>query len=37
MWIAVACILCCFDIVKAKDKNGVPVDPSGEYSSGFLW
>lgn len=37
MWLAVASVLCCFDIRKAKDGNGKDIEPAGTYSSGFLW
>lgn len=36
IWYAMACILCCFDISKAKDENGDIIEPSGTYSSGVL-
>ncbi|ESK94724.1 cytochrome p450 [Moniliophthora roreri MCA 2997] len=36
IWITIASILACFDISKAVDENGVPIEPSGEYTSGML-
>ncbi|KAJ7148061.1 cytochrome P450 [Mycena crocata] len=36
IWICVASILATFNITKSLDKNGVPIEPSGEYTSGFL-
>ncbi|KAK7049828.1 hypothetical protein VNI00_005258 [Paramarasmius palmivorus] len=37
IWITIASILACFDISKAVDESGVPIEPSGEYTSGMLW
>ncbi|KAK7446301.1 hypothetical protein VKT23_014507 [Stygiomarasmius scandens] len=33
LWISIACILSCFDISKAADEDGNPIEPSGEYTS----
>ena len=37
MWIAIASTLAVFSIGKAKDENGAPITPPGEYEWGFLW
>ena len=37
MWITIACILSAFDIQPAKDSNGRPIIPRGDYTYGFLW
>ncbi|KAF5345745.1 hypothetical protein D9758_011875 [Tetrapyrgos nigripes] len=36
IWIAITCILACFDVTKAVDEDGKVVEPSGEYTSGML-
>ncbi|KAJ7088955.1 cytochrome P450 [Mycena epipterygia] len=36
IWICVASILATLNINKALDEKGVPIEPSGEYTSGFL-
>ncbi|KAJ7486679.1 cytochrome P450, partial [Mycena latifolia] len=36
VWICAASILAMFNISKSVDKAGVPIEPSGEYTSGFL-
>lgn len=36
VWICAASILAAFNINKSSDKDGVPIEPSGEYSSGLL-
>ncbi|KAF5333831.1 hypothetical protein D9758_017428 [Tetrapyrgos nigripes] len=36
IWISIACILACFDVTKAVDEDGNVIEPSGEYTSGFL-
>ncbi|KAJ7729931.1 cytochrome P450 [Mycena metata] len=36
IWICAVSILATFDITKALDENGVPIEPSGHYSSGLL-
>ncbi|KAJ6452467.1 cytochrome P450 [Mycena sanguinolenta] len=36
LWIAVASILATFDIKKAVDANGLEVEPSYEFDSGFI-
>jgi hypothetical protein len=36
LWIAVASILATFDIRKAVDEKGLPIEPSYEYDSGFI-
>lgn len=36
IWIVAASILAAFDITKAVDDNGNVIEPSGEYSSGFI-
>ncbi|KAJ6457811.1 cytochrome P450 [Mycena vitilis] len=36
VWITVASILATFNITKSLDDKGVPIDPSGEYTSGML-
>ncbi|KAJ7897649.1 cytochrome P450 [Mycena olivaceomarginata] len=36
VWISVASILATFDISKSVDEKGVPIEPSGEYTSGLL-
>ncbi len=35
MWLTVASILFLFDITKQVDENGIPMEPSGEYTSGM--
>ena len=37
LWISAASILATFNITKGLDENGVPVEPSGELTSGLLW
>ncbi|KAJ7210342.1 cytochrome P450, partial [Mycena pura] len=37
LWISAASILATFNITKGLDENGVPVEPSGEFTSGLLW
>ncbi|KAJ7167251.1 cytochrome P450 [Mycena crocata] len=36
IWICVASILATFNITKGVDERGVPIEPSGEYTSGLL-
>ncbi|KAJ7781994.1 cytochrome P450 [Mycena maculata] len=36
VWICAASILAVFNINNSVDKNGVPIEPSGEYTSGVL-
>ncbi|KAJ7486676.1 cytochrome P450 [Mycena latifolia] len=36
VWICAASILAMFNISKSVDKAGVPIEPSGEYTSGLL-
>ncbi|KAK7044445.1 cytochrome p450 [Favolaschia claudopus] len=36
VWISAASILSVFNINKSLDKNGMPIEPSGEYTSGML-
>ncbi|EKM54951.1 uncharacterized protein PHACADRAFT_142748 [Phanerochaete carnosa HHB-10118-sp] len=36
LWIAVASVVAAFDITKAVDADGAIVEPSGEYTDGFL-
>ncbi|KAJ7839988.1 cytochrome P450 [Mycena olivaceomarginata] len=36
LWIAVASIFATFDIRKAVDEKGLPIEPSYEYDSGFI-
>ncbi|KAJ7486669.1 cytochrome P450 [Mycena latifolia] len=36
VWICAASILATFSISKSVDKAGVPIEPSGEYTSGLL-
>ena len=35
MWLTIASILFLFDITKQADENGIPMEPSGEYTSGM--
>jgi hypothetical protein len=37
VWISAASILATFDISKTIDEKGVPIEPSGEYTSGLIW
>jgi hypothetical protein len=37
IWITVASLLAAFEVVKAVDREGRVIEPSGEYSSGMLW
>jgi hypothetical protein len=37
IWICTASILATFNISKSVDEKGVPIQPSGEYTSGLLW
>jgi hypothetical protein len=37
IWIFAASILAAFDIRKNVDENGVPIEPSEEYTSGAVW
>lgn len=37
IWICAASILAAFDIRKNVDENGVPIEPSEEYTSGAVW
>lgn len=37
VWITVACVLALFDVRPAKDADGKPIIPSGEYENSFLW
>ncbi|KAJ7123980.1 cytochrome P450 [Mycena crocata] len=36
VWICVASILASFDISKSLDNDGIPIEPSGEYTSGMI-
>ena len=36
LWIAMAYLLTCYDIEKPLDKNGEPIEPSGQYTTGLL-
>ncbi|KAF8868016.1 hypothetical protein CPB84DRAFT_1697701, partial [Gymnopilus junonius] len=36
LWLTVASILMTFEISKAVDGNGVPIEPSVEYHSGMM-
>ncbi|KAJ6572322.1 cytochrome P450 [Mycena capillaripes] len=36
IWICAASILATFNISQCVDENGVPIEPSGEYTSGLL-
>ncbi|KAK7039665.1 cytochrome p450 [Favolaschia claudopus] len=36
VWISAASILSVFNITKSLDKKGMPIEPSGEYTSGML-
>ncbi|EKM54971.1 uncharacterized protein PHACADRAFT_142788 [Phanerochaete carnosa HHB-10118-sp] len=36
LWIAVASVVAAFDITKAVDAHGAVIEPSGEYTDGFL-
>ncbi|KAJ7166879.1 cytochrome P450 [Mycena filopes] len=36
MWITITSILAVFNITKSLDANGVPIEPSGKYTSGLL-
>ncbi|KAJ7183013.1 cytochrome P450 [Mycena crocata] len=36
IWICVASILATFDISKGLDEKGVPIEPTGEYTSGLI-
>ncbi|KAJ7826064.1 cytochrome P450 [Mycena olivaceomarginata] len=36
VWISAASILATFDISKSIDEKGVPIEPSGEYTSGLI-
>lgn len=36
VWIAVACMLATFDVSKAVDENGNPIEPKDEYTSGIV-
>ncbi|KAJ7897648.1 hypothetical protein B0H14DRAFT_344018 [Mycena olivaceomarginata] len=36
VWISAASILATFEISKSIDEKGVPIEPSGEYTSGLL-
>ncbi|KAF5336271.1 hypothetical protein D9758_016055 [Tetrapyrgos nigripes] len=36
IWITIASMLACFDIVKAVDSKGCPIEPLEEYSSGMV-
>ncbi|KAJ7837454.1 cytochrome P450 [Mycena leptocephala] len=36
IWICAASVLSTFNVSKAVDENGVPIEPSGEYTSGLL-
>ncbi|KAF7358844.1 Cytochrome p450 [Mycena sanguinolenta] len=37
MWITAASILATFTISKSVDEKGIPIEPSGEFTSGLLW
>lgn len=37
MWITIACMLATSDIQPAKDSDGRPIIPKGDYTYGFLW
>ncbi|KAF9061653.1 cytochrome P450 [Rhodocollybia butyracea] len=36
IWMTIASLLACFDIVKAVDRKGRPIEPVEEYSSGMV-
>ncbi|KAI0356140.1 cytochrome P450 [Trametes cingulata] len=36
IWIAVACVLACFEIGKAVGEDGEEITPNGEYKLGFI-
>lgn len=36
LWVAVAAVIAAFDITKAVDAHGAVIEPSGEYTDGFL-
>ncbi|KAF5335634.1 hypothetical protein D9758_014794 [Tetrapyrgos nigripes] len=37
MWIAIVCILACFDVTHAVDEDGNEIEPNVEYTLDFLW
>jgi hypothetical protein len=37
IWLVIASMLYCFDIVKPKGDDGAPIEPAGTYSSGLIW
>jgi hypothetical protein len=37
LWITAVSILATFNISKSVDENGVPIEISGEYTSGLVW
>ncbi|KAJ7020856.1 cytochrome P450 [Mycena alexandri] len=37
LWITAASILATFTISKSLDEKGIPIEPSGEFTSGLLW
>ncbi|KIP12370.1 hypothetical protein PHLGIDRAFT_62263, partial [Phlebiopsis gigantea 11061_1 CR5-6] len=36
-WLAIATILTVFKVEKPVDENGMIIEPSGEWTSGFIW
>ncbi|KAF5341606.1 hypothetical protein D9758_014087 [Tetrapyrgos nigripes] len=37
MWMAMVCILACFDVTHAVDEDGNEIEPNVEYTLDFLW
>ena len=37
IWMAIVCILACFDVTRDVDEDGNEIDPSLEYTSGAVW
>ncbi|KAF5308977.1 hypothetical protein D9758_018491 [Tetrapyrgos nigripes] len=37
MWMAIACILACFDVTQVVDENGNEIEPNVEYTLDFMW
>ncbi|KAF7366443.1 Cytochrome p450 [Mycena sanguinolenta] len=35
IWICIASVLATFNLTKSLDEQGVPIEPSGEYTSGL--
>ncbi|KAF5345741.1 hypothetical protein D9758_011871 [Tetrapyrgos nigripes] len=36
IWISITCIIAYFDVTKVMDEDGNVIEPSGEYTSGFI-